>query len=64
MKKIKFNNQQDLQVVIGILEKHDVEFTWDMYDHRHILHLGHVNIDHVKLALENCKVPYKIIDYS
>lgn len=64
MKKIQFNSHEDLKKVITILEKHNVDFTWDMYDSRHLLHLGHINIDHVKLALENCHVSYEIIDYS
>jgi hypothetical protein len=63
MKKIKFNSHQDLKEAIAIFEKHNIDFTWDMYDHRHMLHLGHANIDHVKLALAQVKVPYKIIDF-
>jgi hypothetical protein len=64
MKKIQFNSHEDLKQVISLLEQNEIEFTWDMYDTRHMIHLGHVNIDHVKLAMANCKVPYRIIDYS
>jgi hypothetical protein len=63
MKKIKFNSHKDLKEAIAVLEKHNIDFTWDMYDYRHVLHLGHANIDHVKLALQNLKVPHKIIDF-
>jgi len=63
MKKIQLENHQDLKAVINVLERFDLEFTWDMYDHRHLLHLGHVNLDHVKYALSECKVKYKIIDF-
>lgn len=64
MKKLQFNSHEDLKKVIAVLEMHNIEFTWDMYDSRHLLHLGHVNFDHVKLALAECHVPYKVIDYS
>ncbi|GEM_PF-2562807 len=63
MKKIRFNSFDDLKKVIAILEKHNIEFTWDIFDRQYVLHLGHINVDHVKLALENCHVPYRIIDY-
>lgn len=64
MKMIQFQSHEDLKKVIALLEKYSIEFTWDMYDTRHLIHLGHVNFDHVKLAMANCDVPYKIIDYS
>ncbi len=64
MKKIRFQSFNDLKQAIVILERHNIEFTWDIFNRQHELHLGHVNIDHVKLALENCPVPYKIMDYS
>jgi hypothetical protein len=63
MKKIRFENFDDLKKVINILERFNVEFTWDIFSKSHELNLGHVNIDHVKLALSECHVPYKIIDY-
>lgn len=64
MQKIRFINFSDLKLVMAELEKHNIEFTWDILNRQHELNLGHINIDHVKLALTNCPVPYKIIDYS
>jgi hypothetical protein len=64
MKKLRFHSFGDLKLVMTELEKHDIEFTWDFLTRQHELNLGHINIDHVKLALTNCPVPYKIIDYS
>ncbi|TKJ41707.1 hypothetical protein CEE37_03835 [candidate division LCP-89 bacterium B3_LCP] len=64
MKKLQFESHEDLKKAISLLEQNEVEFTWDMYDTRHFIHLGHVNIDHVKLAMASFKIPYKIIDYS
>lgn len=64
MKKIQFTSYRDLKDVMVVLEQHGIEFTWDVLNRNHELHLGHVNVDHVKLALENCRVPYKIMDYS
>ncbi len=63
MKKIQFETHQDMKEAIILLEKHNVDFTWDMYDRRHLLHLGHANLDHIKEVMKHCKVPYKIIDY-
>jgi hypothetical protein len=63
MKKIRFQNFNDLKQVITILERHGVEFTWDFMNRSQELYLGHVNIDHVKLALSECHVPYKIMEY-
>ena len=42
MKKIQFNNHEDLKKVIALLEQHNIEFTWDMYDTRHFIHLGQI----------------------
>jgi len=64
MKRIRFQNFNDLKAVMAILEKHNIEFTWDIMNRNHELHLGHVNTDHVKLALSSCNIPYKILDYS
>jgi len=64
MKKIRFQNFRDLKEVIAVLEKHDIEFTWDILNRYHEVHLGHANADHVKLALENCHVHYEIMDYD
>lgn len=64
MKKIRFQSFRDLKEVMALLEKHNIEFTWDIFNRYHELHLGHVNVDHVKLALESCHVPYRIMDYS
>ena len=63
MKKIQLNSFDDLKKLMAILEKHSIEFSWDMFDNRNELHLGHVNVDHVKQALENCHIQYKIADY-
>ncbi|MCX6641539.1 MAG: hypothetical protein NTW14_13825 [bacterium] len=63
MKKIQFNSFEDLKQVMPILERFNVEFTWDIFSKNHELHLGHVNVDHVKLALSECRVPFKIVDY-
>ncbi|MBU0519098.1 hypothetical protein KKA00_09545 [bacterium] len=63
MKRIEFENHQDLRIALELLERYSIDFTWDMYDTRHLIHLGHVNFDHVKYALQSCRVPYKIVDY-
>ncbi|MFH1862461.1 MAG: hypothetical protein ABH878_06560 [bacterium] len=63
MKKLRFQNFNDLHAMLAVLEKHNIEFSWDILNHHHEIHLGHANIDHVKLALENCNVPYKILEY-
>lgn len=63
MKKLQFKTHQDMKEAIAVLEKYNIDFTWDMYDNRHLLHLGHANADHVKNAMKHCKVPYKLIDY-
>jgi hypothetical protein len=63
MKKIRFENFNDLKQTIAVLERHGIEFTWDFFNQKYELFLGHSNVDHVKLALEESHVPYKILDY-
>ena len=63
MKKIRFQNFDNAKQVMAILEKHDIEFTWDIFNRNHEIFLGHSNVDHVKHALEGCPVPYQILDY-
>jgi hypothetical protein len=63
VKKIRFQNFNDLKQVLAILEKHSIDCTWDILNRNHEIHLGHANIDHVKQALQNCPVPFKIMEY-
>lgn len=63
MKKIRFESFSDLKEVIAILERHGIDFTWDFFNRNHELFLGHSNVDHVKLALEEAHVKYKILEY-
>ena len=63
MKKIRLENFSDLKEVIAILERHGIDFTWDFFNQKYELFLGHSNVDHVKHALEGCPVPYQILDY-
>lgn len=63
MKKIRFQSHEDLKAVITVLERHGIEFTWDIFNRNHELFLGHSNVDHVKLALSEAHVPFKIMDY-
>ena len=63
MKKIRMQNINDLKVVIAVLERHGIEFTWDFFNRNHELFLGHSNVDHVKQALQEAHVPFQIMDY-
>jgi len=63
MKKIRFNNSNDLKRAIPLLEKANIDFTWNIFNYQHEVYLGHVNVDHVKVAMQGIPVPYKIVDY-
>jgi hypothetical protein len=66
MKKMVFANMKDLQKMMDLLEKHNLEYSWYFLNRRYEIHLGDTKLDHVKWLLREFEVqiPFKWGDYS
>jgi len=56
----------DLKLMIEILERNNIEYSWYFLNKRYELHLGDSNVDQLKYLLKGMgsKIPFKWGEYS
>jgi len=65
MKKMIFNNMEDLKKVMDLFEKYNVEYSWHFLNKRYELHLGNNTQDQVRSIMESAglTIPFTWGDY-
>jgi hypothetical protein len=65
MKKMTFNNMNDLKKAMDLFDKFSIEYSWHFLNKKYELHLGNASADQIRSIMENAgfNLPFTWGDY-